>query len=237
MTGRVARIGNVQAAAWRWAFLRHLGREVTRLLPDRSGSVIERTSASRKRLVDDHAADVPDAPGLVIIEMSALVLAGYRELVAQQVDRQEAYTAVRNAFLATWRTPTRWFVRGFLALSRDPVSRLSSRWYLRFVQVAYGATIRFEHRVSANRVDLVVTRCAFNQFFLEHGEPLLTRVVCEWDRNWISEMNASRRPIQVGRPLTISTGCDHCEFQHLRAADVASDPWDVVLDQAGPHHP
>jgi len=226
---RTGSFGSLRANTWRWAFLRHLRREAQRAAPAHAGAVMDRTRSSAQRLFDDSRRDVPDKPGLMMVGACSLVLAGYRELLAAGVDRLTAYEAVRRAFLATFATSTRWFVRTFLTLSRDPVAQLSKPVSLRLGQRAFGAMFGFEQRASGDEVDLVVTHCGFHQFYVEHGEPLLTLIHSEWDRIFMDAMNASRRPIQVQRPETISTGCDRCVFRFVRTVDVAGTALDIVL--------
>lgn len=222
--------GSLRANAWRWSFLRHLRREARRAAPQHAPVVMERTRASAQQLFDDSRQDVPDRAGLTVVGASSLVLAGYRELLAAGVDRLTAYETVRRAFLATYATPTRWFARVFLALSPDPVARLSNPRFLKLGRRAFGAMFGFEQQVSEDRVDLVVTHCGFHRFYTEHGEPLLTRIHSEWDRTFMDAMNASPRAIRVQRPETISTGCDRCVFQFVRTRDVAGTTSDIVLE-------
>lgn len=223
--------GTLHANAWRRAFLRNFRREVASLLPDRANVVVERTASSAQQLFEDHRGQVPDKQGLWIAGLCSLMLAGYRELQAEQVDRKAAYEAVRRATLATHRVPTKWLTRLLLALLRDPVSSLSRMPYLLIVRRVFGTSFSFEERASAGQFDLVVTRCAFNRFFVDHGERQLTLIACEWDRNWIDEVNPSKRPIRVERPITMGAGCERCEFQHIRAVRKTGSCADIVLER------
>lgn len=224
-------LGSANANAWRWGFLRNLRREAAPLVSGGSGAVVKRTRASAKQLFDAQREKAPDKQGLMLLAMCSLLLAGYRELQAEGVERKASYEAVRRAFLATFRRSTTGFTRILLAVSRDPVASLTRRPYARVMQIIFGASMGFEERHSDDRLDLVVTRCGFNRFFVEHDEPLLTRIACEWDRGWIDAVNDSKRPIRIDRPLTISTGCERCEFQHVRPAGEREPAADVVLER------
>lgn len=224
-------LGVPSAVMVRWSFLRHLRREIIGLVGERADSVVGRTSDVARRLVKERRADVPDAQGLNVVTFAALVLAAFRTLVAEEVGRPDAYEAVRKAHMATVATPVRWLVRGFLAASRDPVAVASRPAYLRFVQAWFGTSIGLDQRTAADRADLIVTRCPFHGFFADQGEPLLLRIMCEWDHNLFDEMNASRRPIRLSRPETISTGCDECVFRHERSDDTGADLLDIVLER------
>lgn len=224
------RVGILMAAPWRRSFLRHLRHEINGLVGDHAGEVSRRTAASARRHVDEHRADLPDAQAMVVVTLAALVLAGFRTLVAGGVARPDAYEAVRKAFMATGATPFRWFLRGFLAVSRDPVTVASKPSYLRFAYAMFGRSFGFDLRTGPDRADLVVTRCAFHRFFVEHGEPVLNRIMCEWDHLLFDEMNASQRPIRMSRPATISTGCDECVFRHERTDGTGWKFVDIVID-------
>lgn len=222
-------LGVPSAVMVRWTFRRHLRRETAGLVGDRADSVLERSSALSRHLVRQRRADVPDAQGLTIVTFAAVVLAAFRTLVAAGVGRPDAYEAVRKALMATWATPLRWLLRGFLAASPDPVAVASRPGYLRVMQAPFGRSCGFDHRTAADRADLIVTDCGFHRFFADHGEPLLTRIMCEWDHTLFDEMNSSRRPIQMSRPATISTGCDECVFRHERSD--ATELLDIVVDR------
>lgn len=219
-----------RANSWKRPFLRHFRREVSRIRPGTANDLARRTASAAQRLFDESEKGAPDKSALVVIGASSLALAGYRELLAEGIDRNTAYEAVRRAFLATYRMPTRLFTRLFLLLSRDPVASLSGGSMLKLNRRMFGVGFEFDQRISADGYDLIVTRCLFNQFFVDHGEPLLTRIACEWDRSWMDEMNSSKRPIRVERPLTIATGCERCEFQHMRTTNRAGAPVDVCVE-------
>lgn len=222
-------LGVPSAAIVRWSFRRHLRREAAGLVGDRADGVLERSSALSRHLVRQRRGDVPDAQGLTLVTFAAVVLAAFRTLVAEGVMRPDAYEVVRKALAATWATPLRWFLRGFLAASPDPVAVVSRSGYLRVAQASFGRSFGFDHRTAADRADLVVTDCGFHRFFAEHGEPLLTRIMCEWDHTIFDEMNSSRRPIKMSRPETISTGCNECVFRHERSHD--TELLDIVVDR------
>ena len=96
----------------------------------------------------------------------------------------------------------------------------------------YGPGMEFDQEDTEGSVDLIVRRCGFHQFFVEHEEPHLTRVFCEWDRNWMDVIDQSNRPVRTERPTTISTGGDCCRFRFIRDAEKSGkEPNDVVLVQ------
>lgn len=100
---------------------------------------------------------------------------------------------------------------------------------MRRVRIAFGRTMGFDQVDAPDRVTLVVTGCAFHRFFVEEGQPLLTRIVCESDRSWMDTANASRRPIRMERPRTLSTGGNCCEFVQVRSSERSNAGTDVIL--------
>jgi hypothetical protein len=222
-------LGSLLASPWRRSFLRHLRREVRSLRPD-ADALLRRIEQSARRAFVERRGDAPDPQGLMVIGSSTMILAGYRELVAAGVDREVAYESVRRAFLATFRRSTALATRSLFALSRDPVKSLSRVSLAKFFHGLFGAMFEFEDRISTDRVDLVVTRCEFHRFFVDEGEPLLTRILCEWDHNWLDALNASGRPLRAGRFSTFSTGAQRCEFCFSRTEDPALAR-DVVLER------
>lgn len=221
--------GDMGADLWRRGFLHHWHREVALVLPGSEKRVVERTTEAARERFDTRRNTVPDRQGLAIVATCSLILAAYESLLAEKVERAVAYEAVRQAFLATYRTPIRLMTRVLLTMSRDPVRSLSEGSFLRRVRQAFGRTMGFDQVDAPDRVTLVVTGCAFHRFFVEEGQPLLTRIVCEADRSWMDTANASRRPIRMERPRTLSTGGAQCEFVQVRSSERSNAGTDVVL--------
>jgi len=128
--------------------------------------------------------------------------------------------------LGTWMRSSVWLL---VAMFRDPVRMLSrlpmaglSRW-------AWGKSMGFQQWSTNDSVFHVIDRCAFHQFFIDHGEPQLTRLFCKCDTAWMNVINRSGRPIRIDRPTTISTGSDTCQFVFTRDdPNSRRDPVDVV---------
>ena len=99
-------------------------------------------------------------------------------------------------------------------------------------QRMYGKSMEFADENTEDSADMLVTRCAFHEFFVGHGEPSLTVLICAWDRNWMDVIDQSARPVRTERPTTISTGGDCCRFRFIRDAEKSGkEPNDVVLVQ------
>lgn len=99
-------------------------------------------------------------------------------------------------------------------------------------QRMYGTSMGFAQEQTSDRVTLIVNRCAFHRFFVEHGEPELTQLLCAWDRHWMDVIDSSKKPVRTERPTTISTGGDCCRFHFVRDEAKAGKPKsDVILEQ------
>ena len=222
--------GSGTANAFARRFLRHLTDEVNKVFPGDGRPVVHRVRDAAQALFDARSHGLPDLQARRNLCMCALVLAGYREVLGQAGDPQQALAVVREACCRTSQIPMRLMMRVMLWCIRDPVTWLSRNSLAALSRRQYGASMGFEDEVAPDRATLIVTRCAFHQFFVEHGEPQLTRIICEWDRHWMDVLDASPRPIRTERPTTISTGAERCHFHIIRdTAKAGKETRDVVL--------
>ena len=175
---------------------------------------------------------LPDPQARVIYAYCSLLLAAFREFRAETGDDAGAYAFARTVFQQTLERPFRWLIRLWLWLVRDPVGFLS-RWSLaRLFQRSQGSGMEFAEEKTDDTVVLVARRCAYHKFFVDHGEPTLTPVLCMFDRVWMDVIDRSSRPVRMERPSTISTGGDSCRFRFIRDHDKRGvEPVDVVLVQ------
>lgn len=81
------------------------------------------------------------------------------------------------------------------------------------VAKAYGEG--FDMTVETDDATFLTTRvrkCGFHEFFIRHGRPELTKLMCDWDNNWSDVLNKSKR-VNFTRPTTIAAGDESCAFQ------------------------
>ena len=225
------RFGSIPASIWCRGFLKHLRSASGPLVCDArvlEGDIKRQT----QRLFDDRVSSLPDKQGRVILAMCAVVLAAYRQLKDEVGDAHAVYEIVRTAFQRTYAAPMQWYFRLWLFLFRDPVARMRNRSMVKPIERMYGASMTFAEETTADSVDMLITRCAYHQFFAENGEPSLTLMFCAWDRTWMDVVYGSSRPIRTERPSTISTGGDCCRFRFVSDHDkAAATQVDVVLDE------
>jgi hypothetical protein len=163
--------GSLTANTWGRSFLRHFAAEVNKAAPNGNRDLVERTHAAAQALFDSCRQTLPDAQAQTVLGMCSLVLAGYRELKAALGDSQTALNVLKAAFSQTYQTFGKFMYRPLLWLSRDPVKMIAKLNMAKFGQRMYGTSMGFAQEQASDRVTLIVNRCAFHQFFVEHGEP------------------------------------------------------------------
>lgn len=224
--------GSVIATMWSLGYLRQLRREAGGALPGRGRSIAKATAREARRTFADREGSLPDKQGRTILAMCSLVLASYRELVSACGDEERAFQILRNAFRQTYRPMGRLMYAPWVWFSRDPVGALERSDLTRSGVLLFGSSMSFSQEADESSVSMIVDRCAFHQFFVEQGEPGLTRLICAWDRSWMDVIDGSAKPIRTERRTTISTGGDRCRFRFVRDSDKQGKPVnDVVLDQ------
>ena len=225
------RFKNFGANMWARAFLRNCRREMSPQVTD--PRALDQAIRRRAQALFDARVDgLPDKQARSILGMCCLVLATVEELQNTIGDAAVAFDTVRRAFARTYPTPLSCIVRVWLWLHRDPVKNLLGLSFAKWGQRMYGKSMRFADEKTDHAADMLVTHCAFHQFFVDHGRPELTVLVCAWDRAWMDVMNRSSRPIRTERLSTLSTGGDCCRFRFVRDEHKrAQEPHDVVLVQ------
>src|SRR4051794_1353072 len=155
--------GSLAANAWGRRFLGQLSAVLPAARRDRR-RVVARTRDAAHRLFEEKRAVLVNRKARVLYGICSLVLAGYREVLAETQDPERAFESVREAFLRTNRAPVRLVTRLLLWFSRDPVGALSRLRLAERARKMYGAAMEFSQEATEQGTDLVVTRCAFHAF-------------------------------------------------------------------------
>ena len=225
------KFGNYTANMWARRFLKNCRKTMRPLVGDLKELEIDITRQTQE-LFDERVDSLPDKKGRMILAMCSLVLASHRVLIQRLDDPRMAFDTVRLSFEQTYAKPMQWAYRLWLRVFRDPVGKLQRMSMAKYGQRMYGKSMEFADEETDDSADMLVTRCAFHQFFIDHGEPSLTLLFCAWDRNWMDVIDHSARPVRTERTSTISTGGDCCRFRFVRDAEKAGkEPYDVVLVQ------
>src|SRR5262245_8122778 len=217
-------------------FIRNCRRELRRKTPGAElpdvDLLVARIRDHTQQVFDRSVTALPDPRARLIYAYCSLLLAAFREFREETGDAAGAYDFARTVFQRTLELPWRWGTKIWLWLARDPV-RFLNRWSLaRSSQRSYGSSMEFAEEKTDDSVVLVVRRCAYHQFFVDHGEPTLTPVLCMFDRIWMEIIDRSPRPVRTERPSTISMGGDSCRFRFIRDHSKRGvEPVDVVLVQ------
>ena len=201
---RVA-FGTVAANAWGKKFLRKLSSELDAYYANETRGrqkrqeMLGRVRDTAQQLFDEGKGTLPDKQAHMIRGTCSLVLAAYRIIKDQSHDQQQAFTLVKAAFQRTYQGMGKFIMRPLLWVSRDPVKTLSSSERLRsWSQSMYGSSMGFDQAVDADGYTLIVNRCAFHQFFVDHDEatadPLDLRMGQELDG---CRRQRSTRPVRV----------------------------------------
>lgn len=220
--------GNV----WAGSFCRALRRELRGVVGE-PGSIVREARQRAVEMYRGLEGSMSDPREESMIASCCLVLATYRVLVAQ-LPEAEVIRHIQNAVALVFQKPMRMLMRVWLWFARRPISGLSKNRWRRFSEWMYGPGMGFSQEEDLEKVDLIVHRCAFHRFFVEHDAPQLTRVFCLWDRNWMDVINSSRRTVRTERPSTLASGGDCCRFRVVvtpRATDDAAN--DIALDVQG----
>jgi L-2-amino-thiazoline-4-carboxylic acid hydrolase-like protein len=225
------RFGNPVINIIGYFFLRNCLREL-RGTALNAGLLVARIRDHTQRVFDASAVALPDKQAGVIYAYCSLVLAAFREVRAETGDEAYAYALARAVFQRTLEKPFLWTLKLLLRLAPDPVGFISRWSLLRLFQRSQGKAMEFAEEKTADEVVLVARRCAYHKFFVDHGEPALTPVLCVFDRVWMDILDRSPRPIRMERPSTISTGGDSCRFRFIRDHNKGdTEPVDIVLVQ------
>jgi len=212
-------------------YLRHLTRLLMGKVPSLDTSLlVKEIKECAKEVMEKERFSIPDRQAYLILILCAYVLASFQRVKEQTLSSDEAFEVVRKAFRKTFQIPYQLLTRIYLWVHKDPFHALSKYSMPEINYKLFGSSMCFEERKNDNQFDLIVTRCAFHAFFVKHGEPQLTRLFCEWDRNWMDVANASSRPIRVDRPSALSMGDEQCIFQFVYDETKPKPENDVVFN-------
>ena len=179
-----------------------------------------RSFVARARFFADHAPMAGDGPGAEVSRAVAAAVHAAAELAEEEgaLMRPEAVAAIRQPLLDTGA----WLVKAGFAVwlfaARDPVDNLSHRDVDREVQALWGTGMQAETELRPDAVILRVKSCPFTEYFWNVARPDLAPLLCAWDAQWMAQVNAANRPVDVTRTRPIAAGGTSCDFQFRRTA-------------------
>lgn len=194
------------ASLWRREFLWRLSLRTGRPITVKDLAWVERTLP---------AAQMPGSDGArafnytLARSLHAAVVLLERE---RKYSQDDARTTARAAFLATGTWVSRWAIRLWLWLERDPFENILFTGISKTARSLWGNGMEVEDRRGTSEVSLCVTRCPFSEYFWNASRMDLAPILCAWDASWIETVNASPAPIDVTLKSTLVSGAERCEF-------------------------
>lgn len=219
------------ANLWRRRFLRSLKNEVRLLLPSETAEVMTSVAEQAQILFDKHVYRAPDPQGMMAVGFPSLLLAAHRELTSRGVSEGVTFEVLRRSFRSTLQSQIQWVMRLQLFLVRDPW-KFYEKHFIPLLYWYFGKSFTWDKKTTDTGWALVGKQCGFFDLFSAEGSPQLTRLICEWDRNWLNALDQSKRPIATRRTMTLATGASHCEFHFDRAAAAPSKTVDIVIESS-----
>lgn len=194
------------ASLWRREFLWRLSRHAGRRITVKDLAWVERTLPAAQMPGSDAARDFN--------YMLARSLHAAVVLLEQErgYSREDARMTARAAFLATGSWVSRWAIRLWLWLERDPFEGILKRGAAGAARSLWGNGMKVEDRRGTSEVSLCVTRCPFSEYFWNASRMDLAPILCAWDASWIDTVNASPAPIEVALKSTLVSGAESCKF-------------------------
>jgi hypothetical protein len=182
--------------------------------PPDGGSVLAQRVTSRAAALEQLYGDLArDELSRHNLRYACWVLAAYEALA--EVDAADAIDLLRRAFLESGRfvrEKTREWLDQSSDAFRDIVLISKSR-----EQLQLGDGFVFERERDDEQAYLLnIRRCFWNDCFAAMGHAELTRVLCEFDRNWFSVIDPAHHGLRFERETTLGWGGTHCPFHFWR---------------------
>lgn len=179
-------------------------------------SIEERSCAMSDQLLQNSSTNAKDRATKQHLELAALMLATYRDLLHSGIDRESALSALGQALLK----PNSWVIKtatkAMLTVAKDPMVQLVDYTKLNILK-KYGTGFEFSMEGSDEvEFTMRVTKCFYNDYFNENSAPELTSLFCAWDQNWIEPISPKRHKILFARDTTIAEGGASCPFTFRR---------------------
>ena len=144
--------------------------------------------------------------------MCAYVLAAYLQEMNKGRDRGVVIQELVDAFKKFGARFIIWSMRLMLWL------RLYNRKYIenrtfQDVKRRYGDAFKLVEEKKAQQYTMVISKCAYYDFFNRHQLPELTKIFCAWDNLWSDEINRRNCGIRFQRHSTLANHDENCRFE------------------------
>jgi hypothetical protein len=175
---------------------------------------IVKMEARAAELEREHAAAAGDEPSRYNLRYACAVLAGF-EALSRTLSQEPAVSLLREAFSKSGAF-VREKTRAWLDTAPDPFRELVAISKTREAS-QFGPSFQFERlRDDDGAYLLNVRKCFWHDLFVSVGKADLTRVLCEFDANWIAAIDPERHGLRFERTSTLGYGASHCPFHFVR---------------------
>jgi len=193
--------------------LRHAGNAGLAVDSDVVDEISERATV----IFDGDKEFITDEPSQFHLLLTSYLLSAV-ETLEKISTRDKAKTIAGNAFTENGRVAISLSMKAGMLFSIDKFKFIRKNSGEKVVE-AYGRG--FDIEVETDHSTYMTTRvkkCGFHEFFVRHGRPELTKLMCEWDNNW-SDVLKNSKYVDFDRPTTIAAGDDSCAFQFRKSVE------------------
>lgn len=176
-----------------------------------------------RQLLDHGSRYAVDQAAKHNLELTLVVLAGY-QVLEPHLGAHTAYRIVRYCLIEPLSDTIQMGVRAMLDAAPDPFVAIVASSKEREANF-FGGGFDFERaHDDADIYQVNVRRCFHHDVLSEHQAAHLTRILCDFDANWIQAIEPQRDHLIFQRPETIATGATHCPFRFQRTPPNARGP-------------
>jgi predicted nucleic-acid-binding Zn-ribbon protein len=192
-------------------YLKLVSRHARRVGLDVAPQFIDQISSHAAELFLADIEYISDAPSQFHLLLTSYLLATV-EVLEHATSSDNAKKIAGNAFIANGRYAIYISMKAGLLFSRDKFAFVQKNGGKKSIE-AYGKGFKIELETdNATFLTTRVKRCGFHEYFMRHGRPELTKLMCDWDNNWADALRKSKE-VRFDRPTTIAAGDDSCAFQ------------------------
>lgn len=145
------------------------------------------------------------------LRLTACVLASYQSVATVLLDKEHAMKLVEDVFVSIGQTSLKLYTLAILMFSKDPFTAITNVGKKRAIE-QYGGAWEFVFEETDTYFTMTSTKCFYHDFFTAAGAQHLTRIFCNWDENWIKQIDPIKYGILFERPTTLGFGGKECPF-------------------------
>jgi len=196
--------------SFRKHYLGTLRKHLTRLSKSQKNGICQEIEQLSSKLAEENDAIVVDRASRTHLYMTTLVLASYRVILPYIKDSESLINMLEDVFIGFGQRWIKLYIRFILWFSRDPFLTMIKATK-KMTENNYGKTFKFEYSGDGINHSVITTKkCFYYDFFVANDIPELTRVFCNWDKNWFEEIKPDKHGFKFERPTTLGYGGSEC---------------------------